>query len=225
MAQNNALAPTWSDAEVGILVEDYLNMLADDLLNTPYNKSEHRRALEPRLSNRSKASINYKLANVSAALINSGFPYISGFKPLFNYQAILPDVVRKQIQANIRLQELVAKHVDQAPEAVPSPDPRHLLKACVDAPKNIERPAADMPHAGSVLGINYLEREARNRALGAAGEAFVISYEQTRLALAGYERLAASIEHTSRVRGDRAGYDIRSFETSGEERWIEVKTT
>ena len=37
--------------------------------------------------------------------------------------------------------------------------------------------------------------------------------------------MAARIEHTSKVRGDFAGYDILSFDVSGAERLIEVKTT
>ena len=41
----------------------------------------------------------------------------------------------------------------------------------------------------------------------------------------GHERFADRIEHTSHTRGDHAGYDILSFEASGQERLIEVKTT
>ncbi len=41
----------------------------------------------------------------------------------------------------------------------------------------------------------------------------------------GLEHLADKIEHTSKVRGDGAGYDVMSFEESGRERFIEVKTT
>jgi Domain of unknown function (DUF3883) len=75
------------------------------------------------------------------------------------------------------------------------------------------------------LTTNYIEREARNRSLGGAGEEFIINYERARLILAGREALAARIEHTSQVRGDHEGYDILSFEEDGAERLIEVKTT
>jgi hypothetical protein len=37
--------------------------------------------------------------------------------------------------------------------------------------------------------------------------------------------LARKVEWTSEVRGDGAGYDIRSFDLNGSERLIEVKTT
>jgi len=37
--------------------------------------------------------------------------------------------------------------------------------------------------------------------------------------------LARKVEWTSEVRGDGAGYDIRSFDFDGKDRLIEVKTT
>src|SRR5690606_1816629 len=73
--------------------------------------------------------------------------------------------------------------------------------------------------------VNYLEREARNRALGLAGELFVLKFEQARLIAAGKESLAAKLEHPAAMRGDGAGYDIVSFDPDGRERLIEVKTT
>lgn len=41
----------------------------------------------------------------------------------------------------------------------------------------------------------------------------------------GAGKLAGKIEHTAKTRGDAEGYDILSFEASGRERLIEVKTT
>ncbi len=75
------------------------------------------------------------------------------------------------------------------------------------------------------LTTNYIEREARNRSLGSAGELFVINFERARLIHAGKESLAARIEHTAVVRGDHEGYDVLSFDENGAERLIEVKTT
>ncbi|MDP3082156.1 MAG: DUF3883 domain-containing protein [Rubrivivax sp.] len=72
---------------------------------------------------------------------------------------------------------------------------------------------------------DYLAREARNQSLGLAGEEFVLHYERWRLIQRGHQRLADRIEHTSRARGDGAGYDVLSFEEDGRERFIEVKTT
>jgi hypothetical protein len=72
---------------------------------------------------------------------------------------------------------------------------------------------------------DYIQREARNRSLGSAGELFTLNYERARLIHAGKENLASRIEHTSQLCGDGAGYDVLSFEESGRERLIEVKTT
>jgi hypothetical protein len=69
------------------------------------------------------------------------------------------------------------------------------------------------------------ERDARNRRLGKEGEELVFLHEQQRLRTADREDLARRVEWTSEVRGDGAGYDIRSFDLDGEERLIEVKTT
>ena len=46
-----------------------------------------------------------------------------------------------------------------------------------------------------------------------------------RLIAAGEERLAGRIEHISQKQGDGAGFDILSFDETGAERLIEVKTT
>lgn len=41
----------------------------------------------------------------------------------------------------------------------------------------------------------------------------------------GAGQLADGVKHVSVTEGDGLGYDIRSFETDGRERFIEVKTT
>ena len=72
---------------------------------------------------------------------------------------------------------------------------------------------------------DYLLMEARNQALGVAGEWFVLDLERARLEAAGHGRLAARVSHVSVERGDGLGYDVLSFEPDTRERLIEVKTT
>lgn len=72
---------------------------------------------------------------------------------------------------------------------------------------------------------NYLEMESRNRTLGLAGEKLVVEFEHKRLWQAGKRDLANRIEHVADTVGDHLGFDIRSFETDGRDRLIEVKTT
>ena len=84
---------------------------------------------------------------------------------------------------------------------------------------------AEKSFAPYLPDINYLERAARNRDLGLAGEESVNVYERARLHRADCGQLASQIRHVSKEHGDYFGYDIRSFEESGLERLIEVKTT
>ena len=214
----------WSRQEVEAIVDDYLSMLASELTGTPYNKAAHRRALLPLLNDRSEQSVEFKHANISAALLNAGFPYIAGYKPRSNYQALLAEVLAGRMSVALQLQEVAAADADR-PMVVPEVD--DILAVLTGAPKVGSDPhkVAEPPRPAIRLTTNYIEREARNRSLGGAGELFVLNYERARLIHGGKESLAARIEHTSKVRGDYEGYDILSFDESGAERLIEVKTT
>lgn len=214
----------WSREEVEATVSDYLEMLAADLSGVPYNKASHRRRLLERLNNRSEASIEFKHANISAVLIDLGFPYIAGYKPRSNYQSLLFDVVAERLAASSRLLEVAAADAEQ-PIVVPEVD--DILSVLTSPPQVTSRDRTMSEPSGRRVpfAVDYLEREARNRSLGAAGEEFVITYERARLIRSGRDRLAGRIEHVSRLRGDGEGFDILSFEESGQERLIEVKTT
>lgn len=215
----------WSRVEVEAIVADYLNMLASELAGTPYSKTAHRRALMPKLSNRSVPSVEYKHANISAALLDLGFPYVDGYKPRSNYQALLREVVLEQLNSAPSLLKLASADADR-PMVVPEIEDILSVFVRREATKNISSKAREpRPAYGYRLPTNYIELEARNRSLGDSGELFVLTYEKARLIAAGQERLAARIEHTSQVRGDHEGYDILSFEDNGAERLIEVKTT
>ena len=72
---------------------------------------------------------------------------------------------------------------------------------------------------------SYADRDARNAALGLAGEHLVLEMEVRRLVNEGRADLAKRVTHVSQVEGDSAGYDIRSFEVDGREIHLEVKTT
>ena len=50
-----------------------------------------------KLKNRSEGAIERKHQNISAVLIELGCPYISGYKPLGNYQGLLAEVIADQI--------------------------------------------------------------------------------------------------------------------------------
>lgn len=214
----------WSRHEVEAIVADYLSMLASELSGAAYSKTAHRQALRRQLNGRSDQSIEYKHANISAALLEAGFPYITGYKARSNYQGLLAEIVAERLSANPDLQDIAAFDADRPMVA---PEIEDILSVLTEAPHSgveaskVSEPTTFRPR----LSTNYIEREARNRSLGSAGEAFVLDYERARLVKSGREALAAKIEHTSKVRGDHEGYDILSFEDNGAERLIEVKTT
>lgn len=222
------MAEDWSPEEVAATVADYFAMLECERRGEPYNKSAHRRQLQLLLRGRSSTAIEFKHANISAVLLDGGFPrYIDGYKPRSNYQALLRQSVLDHLAANRELVAATAR-VAIAP-ALEVPALRPLTDILVPAPvrerqsdRTYERPVVPPT---PLLGINYLEREARNASLGEAGEAFVLQLEHRRLWEAGQRTLADRIEHVSQTKGDGLGYDIASFETNGTERLIEVKTT
>ena len=216
----------WQQAEVEAVVADYLAMLRQEILRQPYNKTEHNTGLQ-RLVDRSRGSIEFKHNNISAVLRDLGHPWISGYKPRSNYQALLFDVVAERIGRDQKLR--IAVEADVA-SPVQVPAVKDLLK-CLEPPPEPEQPVIDLPaaaelsHGHRVTPANYLERESANRILGRAGEEFVLEFERLRLIQSGREKLAQRIEHVSASGDDGAGFDIRSFEENGRDRLIEVKTT
>lgn len=214
----------WSRKEVEATVQDYLSMLSSWLAGTPFSKAAHRRALLPLLDERSEKSIEFKYMNISAALIDANFPYIPGYAPLYNYQGLVTEVLAEVLPNSSSLLSLAAADAD-SPIVVP--EVADILSVLTSKPKTSPEPPGVRETQPPLvrLSTNYVEREALNRSLGAAGERFVLNYERARLIHAGKESLASRIEHTSVVTGDQAGFDILSFEESGAERLIEVKTT
>jgi hypothetical protein len=214
----------WSRNEVEATVTDYFAMLAAQFAGVPYNKTEHRRNLLKLLNNRSDGSVEFKHSNISAVLLELRFPSIPGYKPRYNYQGLLAEVVADRLAEDQSLLTLAAEDVERH---IVVPEVDDILNALTKPPrpKPISTTMREPSVHRSAVATNYIEREARNRSLGAAGEQFVINFERARLIQAGKEALAAKIEHVSKIRGDGDGYDILSFDKSGSERLIEVKTT
>ena len=218
------MSSVWSQQEVEATVRDYFDMLALELRGEQYNKAAHNRGLRARLDGRSRGAVERKHQNISAVLIELGFPYISGYKPLPNVQHMLRDVVSEQIPS---LQHLVKADVEATQIPVTVDD---ILDIGVDPPVpasvSVGEKATDYVVRGRrSTTIDYLEMEARNRSLGCAGEALVMEFERERLMRKGKDRLARNVEQVSKTVGDHAGFDIRSYEVNGQDRFIEVKTT
>lgn len=218
----------WSSQEVQLIVADYFSMLQAEVEGQPYRKSEHRKALIPKLDGRSDASVEFKHANVSGVLVDMGLPYIDGYKPRGNYQASLAAEVEVFLDARPDFLQHLA--------AAPSLNPTQATTVPIqDITGMIEEPPEAMPSAGRAARpwlnrkgrrIDFAERDAANRKLGLLGEQFVLEFERHRLNEAGRDDLAKKIVWASRDIGDGLGFDILSYdETDGTERMLEVKAT
>lgn len=213
----------WSAAEVAATVASYLAMLRLEYAGQSYSKTAFRRVLLKQLDARNEASIEMKHRNISMVMMELGFLPIRGYKPLPNYQAALVDEVLLQVSGDPVLDAAAAAAVELSAELPPTIELGGVLVDPPPATKRIEDPAIQsrfVPHRR-----DYVEREARNRKLGLAGELFVLEYESKRLHSLGRKKLADRVEHVSRTQGDGLGYDVLSFEESGRAIFLEVKTT
>ncbi|HMN46653.1 MAG TPA: DUF3883 domain-containing protein [Povalibacter sp.] len=206
------------------IVADYLQMLAMQLAGQAYNKTAHRVALRSKLDARTDGSIERKHQNISAILLELRVPWIPGYKPLGNYQDLLYDVVVERMAQDARLDTLALQSVEQ-PAVTPTVVDYASLLVPAPVPGLVREEPARYERRQQGIKRDYLALETRNRTLGAAGEDFIVAYEQHRLHALGAKHLADRVDRVSVSKGDGLGYDVLSFEPSGRERLIEVKTT
>lgn len=208
----------WTDREIDLIVADYFDMLGREISREPYVKA-HRNAALQQLTGRSRGSIEFKHQNISAVLQKLGMPWISGYKPMANYQGALIDGIDRFLSANSQAFVQPAKQrergfAEQSPLLFESPPKFNAVE--LSGPPNLER---------LVRKFDPAERDARNRALGKQGEERVLLAERMRLTQHGRADLSTMVRWISQEEGDGAGFDILSFSNTGGERLLEVKTT
>lgn len=206
----------WRDDELDAIIGDYFEMLALELANQPYVKARYSAVLMARIG-RSHRSVEFKHQNISAVLNELGLPWIPGYIPKPNYQNAIFDAIERYLTSHP-----LALELSQVTLTVPSTTHG---KVFVDPPVS----TADKPIPERlqrlVRKFDPVERDKRNRALGLAGEEFVLNVERGRLAEANRSDLARKVRWVTQEEGDGAGYDIHSFSTAGKEHLLEVKTT
>lgn len=213
----------WTDEENDRVVADYFAMLADDLAGRPYSKTRHRRALMPRLRNRSEASIEFKRRNVSAVLKGLGEDWLEGYRPAFNFQARLAGAVARWLEAHPSW-----LHRASGADRAAATGMREAAQLWVGPPPTLSNrpPPQELERMlGIARRFDAAGRDERNRALGRAGEKLALAHERAVLAGAGRGDLAQAVRWVSDEEGDGAGYDIASFRPDGRARLLEVKTT
>jgi len=207
---------TWQGDELDAIVADYFDMLTLELAGQEFTKSKHSAALMARIG-RSHRSVEFKHQNISAVLDELGMPWIKGYRPKLNYQNAIFDAIDRYLTRNPSVVQTASTPVilasSPSPVFVEAPAPTAFDESI---PVRLRR---------LVRKFDPVERDHRNRALGKAGEEFVLKLEQRRLADADRSDLARKVRWVAAEDGDGAGYDVLSFEASGRESLIEVKTT
>ncbi len=205
----------WSDWQNDMVVAEYFEI--DRIQRSGVNvvKAQRYRDLGA-IIGREVGSIEAKLQNISAVLHRLEMEFARGLMPRFNIQQSLSDAVERYLDGHPAL-------VFGEPNR-PTLDPVDMVEVPIPAPRP-PKPKLERTVERIAKKYNYAERDARNRSLGQLGELLVYERERAKLLRAGKDKLADCVRHVSHLDGDGVGYDIRSFEPSGEERLIEVKTT
>jgi Domain of unknown function (DUF3883) len=217
------MAGDWTDEQNNAIVADYFAMLNDDVAGRPYSKAGHNRSLQ-QVTGRPRGSIEYKHQNISAVLKGLGEEWISGYKPAFNFQGSLVDAVVRWLD---RHPDWLARATRAATIVAGSAFQENAVLWIGPPPTYSNAPPPEELEQMIAIAWKYdvAARDARNRALGRAGEERVLAHERATLLSAGRTDLAHRIRWVSDVDGDGTGYDIKSFQPDGRDRLIEVKTT
>lgn len=208
----------WTDNEIDLIVADYFIMLDMEVYRQPYVKA-HRNAALQEATGRSRGSIEFKHQNISAVLLELGLPWISGYKPMANYQKALIDGIERHLDTR---PDVLLGHIAE--------DTKHIAEVgalLFEPPPIMNFAEASQPEllARLVRKFDPAKRDARNRLLGREGEERIFLSEIARLTASGKKNLASKVRWISETDGDGAGFDILSFSESGQERLLEVKTT
>jgi hypothetical protein len=217
------VAEDWSNIEVEIIVQDYFKMLAEEAAGRPFNKAAHKRAILPLLSNRSESSVEFKHRNISAVLEKLGGSYIYGYKPLWNYQKLLEEIVVDYLKRHPEVEAIFKQFAESVPvdQSFTFLFDHDFIEGRPEKRLIVHDP--DLVYKNP-LKINYIELEQANAQIGYSGERIVIEYERWRLIQEGKDALAHKIEWVSQT-DDSAGFDILSKNPNGTDRYIEVKST
>ena len=110
-----------------------------------------------------KAAVELKHQNISAVLIELGYPYIDGYKPRYNFQKLLYEVIEDRLLNAVGLHQAAAAAVEQTVKQFPVVS--DVLSILVSPPSREEdKPKLhdSAPRIRKPVRRNYLEIESRN---------------------------------------------------------------
>lgn len=218
MADTEVAGTDWSNSELDLIVADYFAMLKEEQAGQIVHKTEHRRLLKAHVQ-RSNGSIEFKHRNISAVLTRLGLPRIRGYIPAWNFQGAIAEAIGRYLEIESDPVPMTASQPLVGFADVPS-----LFESAPPAAPPIS-PKARTAFERVARKFDPALRDQLNRSLGLAGEQLI--YEREKQLLIDQDRvdLARKVRWVSQEDGDGAGYDIKSYDATGAERWIEVKTT
>lgn len=214
----------WAENETRAAVRDYCTMLQAELRGRAAGTTGRWQPRLGRADDPDPATLQRKYGQVGAVLMDHGLPYCIDYVPMHDYRPSLVTAVREYLRNHPRMLELMEAAVFRPVRTLPALDG-------LEPQRVLSKPPASAMAAGAraatelVAGVDFLEKEQRNRSLAMAGQQFVLAFERRRLQAQGLHKYAEAIEHVSADHGDGAGYDILSYGVDGSERYIGVKTT
>ncbi|MBK5439229.1 HNH endonuclease [Pseudomonas sp. TH32] len=148
----------WDDAELAAAVEAYLKMLAWEKSGQRFNKAYENRLLrQGPIAGRTEGSIEFRMQNISAVLVQMGLDRIKGYKPAKNVGSGVEQQIRKV---------LTAFRIFESDETAQTADEQTLVRR---ASKLLQRPIDKVPEGiakpqkVSVVGTTYV-RDPKVRA-------------------------------------------------------------
>lgn len=209
-----------------ILVENYFVMLDAELQGELYSKADHRNRIAAEAGMQDENVIDRLQQDVSAVLAEAGMPFVDAFPPITAPSASIESAVHVFIEENPELVEALWLDPEEASSKVPVEldDPKVRWKK-TPPPTGFKPRKLEAWQPAGVMDLDFRLREHRSTQLAAAGERFVLAFERARLRELGLKEKSAEVMWQSQTFGESFGYDIRSFNEDGSDRYICVKTT
>lgn len=209
-------AKDWSLDECEQTAGAYFKCLQHKIRGEKFNRAAACNVVASQIG-RTKGAIDYKFQNIDAILLEHDLPRLNN-AVASNVQRLLRFVVLDPLaQYKVVFSEM--------PSTIP--EPPDIKDVFVPVPRiDVSKPRLDAQNrANRVVVLDFALLDAQNRRLGKKGEEWVLALEHRRLTELGMTDLALGIRWVSESIGDGLGYDIESFDGSGNRLFIEVKTT
>jgi hypothetical protein len=206
---------TWNEAELDMVVGDYLVMLDKVMTGRAYDPANHQRALRF-VTNRSGGAITFLQGEISAVLTLVGLPTLTDHPPRWDLGEAVVDSVDRCLSAR----PAILKDLAQPPALLGRATAPVLAEG---APSTAVQAAPSARVERLIARFDPAVRDQEARVLARIAVASALAYEQRRLRERGRADLAAEVRQA--LPTDEAGCDLISFSRTGAFRRIAVKAT